>query len=200
MHFAGTGLDYISFLWGSPDLYNTLTIKSTGNPDAEQDQPDQSTHRHGHHRLHLELGEPDRQLVVARGAAMSSQRSCSAPRRPPCGAAPAPGRTPRRQPGVVHDSAASTDPLLLDERLARPADTRAHLPGLSWHRPASHHGQGVPPLGAEASGADGSTLRCSLVRHRGDGRRMDRWTAASIGARCPAHEVVESLERDVVPH
>jgi hypothetical protein len=34
MHFAGTGLDYISFLWGSPDLYNTLTIKSTGNPDA----------------------------------------------------------------------------------------------------------------------------------------------------------------------
>ncbi len=34
MHFAGTGLNYISFLWGSPDLYNTLTIKSTGNPDA----------------------------------------------------------------------------------------------------------------------------------------------------------------------
>ncbi len=34
MKFAGTGLDYISFLWGSPDLYNTLTIKSTGNPDA----------------------------------------------------------------------------------------------------------------------------------------------------------------------
>ena len=34
MHFAGTGLDYISFLWGSPDLYNTLTVKSTGNPDA----------------------------------------------------------------------------------------------------------------------------------------------------------------------
>lgn len=33
MHFAGTGLDYISFLWGSPDLYNTLTVKSTGNPD-----------------------------------------------------------------------------------------------------------------------------------------------------------------------
>jgi PEP-CTERM motif len=28
MHFAGTGLDYISFLWGSPDLYNTLTVKS----------------------------------------------------------------------------------------------------------------------------------------------------------------------------
>ena len=34
MKFAGTGLDYISFLWGSPDLYNTLTVKSTGNPDA----------------------------------------------------------------------------------------------------------------------------------------------------------------------
>jgi hypothetical protein len=34
MKFAGAGLDYISFLWGSPDLYNTLTIKSTGNPDA----------------------------------------------------------------------------------------------------------------------------------------------------------------------
>ena len=34
MHFAGAGLDYISFLWGSPDLYNTLTVKSTGNPDA----------------------------------------------------------------------------------------------------------------------------------------------------------------------
>ena len=34
VHFAGTGLDYISFLWGSPDLYNTLTVKSTGNPDA----------------------------------------------------------------------------------------------------------------------------------------------------------------------
>ncbi len=33
MHFAGTGLDYISFLWGSPDLYNLLTVKSTGNPD-----------------------------------------------------------------------------------------------------------------------------------------------------------------------
>ena len=32
--FAGTGLDYISFLWGSPDLYNTLTVKSTGNADA----------------------------------------------------------------------------------------------------------------------------------------------------------------------
>jgi len=28
MHFAGAGLDYISFLWDSPDLYNTLTVKS----------------------------------------------------------------------------------------------------------------------------------------------------------------------------
>ncbi|MEP7139886.1 MAG: PEP-CTERM sorting domain-containing protein [Caldimonas sp.] len=35
MHFDGTGLDYISFLWGSPDLYNTLTVKSTGNPDMD---------------------------------------------------------------------------------------------------------------------------------------------------------------------
>ena len=26
--FAGTGLDYVSFLWGSPDLYNTLTVNS----------------------------------------------------------------------------------------------------------------------------------------------------------------------------
>ena len=28
--FAGTGLDYVSFLWGSPDLYNLLTVNSTG--------------------------------------------------------------------------------------------------------------------------------------------------------------------------
>ncbi|MES2992636.1 MAG: PEP-CTERM sorting domain-containing protein [Pseudomonadota bacterium] len=28
--FAGTGVDYISFLWGSPDLYNRLTVTSTG--------------------------------------------------------------------------------------------------------------------------------------------------------------------------
>ncbi|HEY9240004.1 MAG TPA: PEP-CTERM sorting domain-containing protein [Burkholderiaceae bacterium] len=28
--FAGTGLDYISFLWGSPDTYNRLTVTSTG--------------------------------------------------------------------------------------------------------------------------------------------------------------------------
>ena len=33
MHFAGAGLDYISFLWGSPDLYNSLTVKSTIGPD-----------------------------------------------------------------------------------------------------------------------------------------------------------------------
>lgn len=30
MTFMGTGLQYISFLWGSPDLYNTLTVNSTG--------------------------------------------------------------------------------------------------------------------------------------------------------------------------
>jgi hypothetical protein len=28
--FAGTGVDYISFLWGSPDTYNRLTVTSTG--------------------------------------------------------------------------------------------------------------------------------------------------------------------------
>jgi hypothetical protein len=28
--FTGTGVDYISFLWGSPDLYNRLTVTSTG--------------------------------------------------------------------------------------------------------------------------------------------------------------------------
>jgi hypothetical protein len=28
--FAGAGLDYISFLWGSPDLYNILTVNSSG--------------------------------------------------------------------------------------------------------------------------------------------------------------------------
>lgn len=28
--FGGGGVDYISFLWGSPDLYNTLTVNSTG--------------------------------------------------------------------------------------------------------------------------------------------------------------------------
>lgn len=31
--FTGTGLDYISFLWGSPDTYNVLTVTSTvGGP------------------------------------------------------------------------------------------------------------------------------------------------------------------------
>jgi PEP-CTERM motif len=28
--FAGLGVDYISFLWGSPDTYNVLTVTSTG--------------------------------------------------------------------------------------------------------------------------------------------------------------------------
>jgi hypothetical protein len=28
--FAGAGVDYISFLWGSPDLFNSLTVNSTG--------------------------------------------------------------------------------------------------------------------------------------------------------------------------
>ena len=28
--FANEGVDYISFLWGSPDLYNQLTVTSTG--------------------------------------------------------------------------------------------------------------------------------------------------------------------------
>ena len=28
--FSGTGVDYISFLWGSPDTYNRLTVTSTG--------------------------------------------------------------------------------------------------------------------------------------------------------------------------
>ena len=28
--FAGAGVDFISFLWGSPDLYNKLTVTSTG--------------------------------------------------------------------------------------------------------------------------------------------------------------------------
>ncbi|MES3012480.1 MAG: PEP-CTERM sorting domain-containing protein [Pseudomonadota bacterium] len=30
LSFTGAGVDYISFLWGSPDLYNTLTVTSTG--------------------------------------------------------------------------------------------------------------------------------------------------------------------------
>jgi len=29
--FAGAGVDYISFLWGSPDLFNSLTVNSTGS-------------------------------------------------------------------------------------------------------------------------------------------------------------------------
>jgi hypothetical protein len=28
--FAGAGVSYVSFLWGSPDTYNTLTVNSTG--------------------------------------------------------------------------------------------------------------------------------------------------------------------------
>jgi hypothetical protein len=31
MTFAGAGLDYISFLWGSPDMFNSLTVNSTGS-------------------------------------------------------------------------------------------------------------------------------------------------------------------------
>jgi len=30
LNFTGGGVDYISFLWGSPDLYNVLTVTSTG--------------------------------------------------------------------------------------------------------------------------------------------------------------------------
>ena len=30
MTFSGAGVEYISFLWGSPDLYNRLTVTSTG--------------------------------------------------------------------------------------------------------------------------------------------------------------------------
>ena len=29
--FGGSGVDYVSFLWGSPDLFNTLTVNSTGS-------------------------------------------------------------------------------------------------------------------------------------------------------------------------
>jgi len=29
--FAGSGVSYISFLWGSPDLFNSLTVNSTGS-------------------------------------------------------------------------------------------------------------------------------------------------------------------------
>ena len=34
--FGGGGVDYISFLWGSPDLYNTLTVTSTGAAPTSQ--------------------------------------------------------------------------------------------------------------------------------------------------------------------
>ena len=30
LSFAGSGVDYISFLWGSPDIYNRLTVTTTG--------------------------------------------------------------------------------------------------------------------------------------------------------------------------
>ena len=30
LSFTGSGVDYISFLWGSPDTYNVLTVTSTG--------------------------------------------------------------------------------------------------------------------------------------------------------------------------
>jgi len=30
LSFTGAGVDYISFLWGSPDTYNILTVTSTG--------------------------------------------------------------------------------------------------------------------------------------------------------------------------
>jgi PEP-CTERM motif len=30
LSFSGAGLDYISFLWGSPDVYNVLTVTTTG--------------------------------------------------------------------------------------------------------------------------------------------------------------------------
>ena len=30
LSFTGAGVDYISFLWGSPDTYNVLTVTSTG--------------------------------------------------------------------------------------------------------------------------------------------------------------------------
>ena len=30
LSFTGAGLDYVSFLWGSPDTYNVLTVTTTG--------------------------------------------------------------------------------------------------------------------------------------------------------------------------
>ena len=32
--FTGGGVDYFSFLWGSPDLFNSVTINSTGSSQA----------------------------------------------------------------------------------------------------------------------------------------------------------------------
>jgi hypothetical protein len=32
--FGGAGVDYVSFLWGSPDLFNTLTVNSTGSSQS----------------------------------------------------------------------------------------------------------------------------------------------------------------------
>ncbi len=29
--FSGAGVDYVSFLWGSPDMFNSLTVNSTGS-------------------------------------------------------------------------------------------------------------------------------------------------------------------------
>ena len=34
LSFTGVGVDYISFLWGSPDTYNTLTVTFTGGSQA----------------------------------------------------------------------------------------------------------------------------------------------------------------------
>lgn len=34
--FGGGGVDYISFLWGSPDTYNSLTVTSTGTAPTSQ--------------------------------------------------------------------------------------------------------------------------------------------------------------------
>ncbi|MDP9043967.1 MAG: hypothetical protein M3O01_04095 [Pseudomonadota bacterium] len=31
LSFAGTGVDYVSFLWGSPDTYNDLKVTTTGD-------------------------------------------------------------------------------------------------------------------------------------------------------------------------
>ena len=34
LSFTGGGIDYISFLWGSPDTYNALTVTSTGGSQS----------------------------------------------------------------------------------------------------------------------------------------------------------------------